>query len=105
MPAKNAGPGLDEKLSFEKALEELEKIVAEMESGDLPLDKTMARFERGMKLAKFCSAKLGETERRIEILMRDAKGEPEWKQVTADDDGDGDGGAVAGDEAPPEAEA
>jgi exodeoxyribonuclease VII small subunit len=64
---------------FEEALSKLETIVAEMESGQISLDEGMKHFEEGMKLAKFCEAKLCETEKKIEVLMRQGNGEPEWQ--------------------------
>lgn len=56
--------------NFEKALERLETIVHEMEAGSLELDKMMQRFEEGMSLVKFCTEKLNEVEKRIEILVQ-----------------------------------
>jgi exodeoxyribonuclease VII small subunit len=56
------------KKSFEDAMESLEKIVHELESGDLSLEKAMERFEEGIKLSKFCAAKLDETEKKITLL-------------------------------------
>ncbi len=56
--------------NFEKALERLEAIVGEMEAGSLELDKMMTRFEEGMGLVKFCTAKLNEVEKKIEILVK-----------------------------------
>jgi exodeoxyribonuclease VII small subunit len=56
--------------SFEKALARLELIVREMESGELPLEKMMAHFEEGSGLVKFCSQKLNEVEKKIEILVK-----------------------------------
>lgn len=55
---------------FEKALERLEEVVADMEQGELGLDEMIARFEEGQKLIKFCSTKLDEVERKIEKLVR-----------------------------------
>jgi len=55
---------------FEEALARLEKIVAEMESGRLDLDRMIARFEEGMGLVEFCNRKLQEVERRIELLVK-----------------------------------
>ena len=55
--------------SFEKALERLEQIVAEMESGKLTLEKMISHFEEGSKLVKFCSGKLNEVEKKIELLL------------------------------------
>jgi exodeoxyribonuclease VII small subunit len=54
---------------FEKAMERLEEIVAQMEAGDLSLDDMIAHFEEGSKLVKQCSAKLGEVEKKIEKLV------------------------------------
>ena len=62
------------KLSFEKALEQLEQIVQDLESGDLPLEKALNKFEEGMRLSKFCSDKLEETEKKISLLMEKADG-------------------------------
>jgi exodeoxyribonuclease VII small subunit len=63
----------DKAQNFEKALERLETIVGEMESGTLSLEKMMACFEEGTELVKFCSQKLNEVEKKIEILAK--KGE------------------------------
>ncbi len=57
------------KEKFEDALEKLEEIVRKMESGDMPLDEALKSFEEGIKIIRFCSAKLEETERRVEILL------------------------------------
>ena len=56
--------------TFEKALERLETIVGEMEAGSLSLDKMMKSFEEGMGLIKFCTEKLNEVEKKIEILVK-----------------------------------
>ena len=56
--------------SFEKALSELETIVEAMESGSLPLEKMMEQYEEGMRLISFCSAKLNEVEKKIEIMVK-----------------------------------
>ena len=53
---------------FESAISELEKIVKQLEDGDLPLDKSLALFERGVTLSRFCHARLEEAERRVEVL-------------------------------------
>jgi len=59
------------KQTFEKAMEKLEKIVQELESSDLPLEKAIKKFEEGVQLSKFCSEKLDETEKKITILLKD----------------------------------
>ena len=56
----------EKKLKFEDALARLERIVAEMEGGDLPLDDMLKRFEEGRKLVQFCSAELDAIRLRIE---------------------------------------
>jgi exodeoxyribonuclease VII small subunit len=59
-------------LSFEAGLQALETIVKEMESGDLPLERALELFERGVKLSEACRKQLEEAETRVEILMRRA---------------------------------
>jgi exodeoxyribonuclease VII small subunit len=55
-------------LSFEKALAELEKIVARMESGELPLEQALATHKRGVELARFCQQKLEEAQQQVKVL-------------------------------------
>jgi exodeoxyribonuclease VII small subunit len=62
--------------NFETSLEELERIVRELERGDLPLEKSLELFEQGVKLSRACQERLNEAERRIEILTRDNQGRP-----------------------------
>jgi len=57
--------------SFEKSLSRLEEIVAEMEDGSLGLEKMIARFEEGRALLKFCTDKLNEVDRKIEVLVQE----------------------------------
>ncbi len=56
--------------SFEASLEELERVVKELEKGDLPLEQSLALFETGMKLSSDCKKQLEEAETRVEILMK-----------------------------------
>ena|ERR1019366_5187701 len=56
--------------SFESSLEELEKVVKELESGDLPLDRSLELFSRGMELSEACRKQLEEAETRVETLVR-----------------------------------
>lgn len=56
-------------VTFEKAMEQLEKVVASLESGGLSLEKSLKQFEQGMKLSQYCSEKLDETEKKITLLM------------------------------------
>ena len=53
---------------FEAAIAELESIVKKLEDGDLPLDASLALYERGVHLSRFCHARLEDAERRIEVL-------------------------------------
>jgi len=62
--------------SFEASLEALERIVQQLEDGDLPLEKSLELFEQGIKLSRECQERLGQAERRIEILLRDNQGRP-----------------------------
>ena len=62
-------------LSFEEALARLEEIVARLDSGNAPLDKSLALFEEGAGLVKLCSAKLDNVEQRVKILVADKDGE------------------------------
>jgi exodeoxyribonuclease VII small subunit len=59
-----------EEQTFEKALERLERIVREMEEGELDLEDMIARFGEGQALIKYCSDKLNEVERKIEVLVK-----------------------------------
>ena len=65
-------PPKDAPLSFETGLQQLEAIVKEMESGELPLERAIDLFERGMKLSAACRRQLEEAETRVEILTRRA---------------------------------
>ena len=63
------------KPNLEKALTDLEAIVDELESGDLPLEKAMKKFEDGIKLTRSCQAALKDAEQKVEILLKSAGGE------------------------------
>jgi len=56
--------------TFEASLDELEKVVKELESGDLPLERSLELFERGMSLSAICRKQLEAAETRVEILLR-----------------------------------
>ena len=62
-------------IDLEKALTDLEAIVEDLESGDLPLEKAMKKFEQGVKLTRSCQAALKDAERKVEILLKSAGGE------------------------------
>ena len=65
-----------EKLSFEEALAQLEKIVAQLESGSAPLEKSIELYERGTLLKQHCEARLKTAEARVEKITLSAGGEP-----------------------------
>ena len=62
-------------IKFEKAIQRLEKIVDDLEKGELDIDKSLDIFEEGIKMSRVCSKKLNEAESKIEKLTRDQKGE------------------------------
>lgn len=74
------------KKSFEKAMAELEAIVQELESGNMPLEKAISKYEEGMQLSKFCTQKLDEAEKKITLLVKTSNGDIVEKLV--DDDVD-----------------
>ncbi|UCD79765.1 MAG: exodeoxyribonuclease VII small subunit [Desulfobacterales bacterium] len=80
------------KKTFEQAMKQLEQIVQELESGDIPLEKAIKKFEEGIELSKFCSEKLDESEKRITILTQDAAGNVSDIPFAADDRNFGDMG-------------
>lgn len=63
-------------LSFEQALEELERIVARLERGDVPLDESISLYERGEKLKTHCDRRLRQAESKVEKIRLSASGEP-----------------------------
>ncbi len=60
--------------TFEASLNELEKIVKQLEDGDLPLEESLKLFENGIRLSRECRERLTNAERRIEVLMKEADG-------------------------------
>lgn len=61
---------------FEKSFQNLEKIVQRLESEELPLDESLQLFEEGIRLSRFCHQRLEEVEKKIELILADAKGQP-----------------------------
>ncbi len=83
------------RVSFESAMDDLEKIAKKLEDGSLGLEDAITEFEKGIKLAKFCHQKLEEAERKIEILQkggdgdvrkRDVKVKPDTGEIDDDED-------------------
>ncbi len=65
----------EEKMSFEESMENLEKIVTELEKGELSLDEMMNKFKKGMELSKHCNNLLEEAEKSITVLLKDSNGD------------------------------
>jgi len=63
------------KINLEKSLADLEELVEELESGDLPLETAMKKFEEGIKLTRGCQTALKEAEQKVQILLKSAGGE------------------------------
>ena len=70
--------------TFEQSMKLLERIVQELENGDLPLEKAIKKFEEGIKLTKFCSQKLDETEKKISVLLKNSEGQMTEKPFVPD---------------------
>ncbi len=66
---------------FEVAMEELESIVEQLESGDLSLEDSLAAFEKGVTLVKHCNQKLNEVEKKVEVLVKDKDGKFQFKAL------------------------
>jgi len=85
-------------LTFEKALAELEQIVAKLEKGGISLNESLALFEKGVKMSRFLRGELDKAERKVEILLKDEKGNlkaEDFEADDADDGGTGEGGDAA----------
>lgn len=65
-----------EKMTFEQAMSELERVVGQLERGDVALDASIALYERGALLKKRCEAKLKEAEEKVASITLDATGTP-----------------------------
>ncbi|WP_027359432.1 exodeoxyribonuclease VII small subunit [Desulforegula conservatrix] len=74
------------KKNFEQSMKDLEKIVEELESGEIPLEKALKKFEDGIKLSNFCAKTLDETEAKITMLIRTPEGEITEEPFTGAED-------------------
>lgn len=61
----------EKKINFEEAMEQLEKIVMQLESGDVALERSIELFQEGMELSRICNQKLEQVEKKIEILIEE----------------------------------
>jgi exodeoxyribonuclease VII small subunit len=69
-PMAETQPGAQPAASFESSMDELEKVVKELEGGDLSLDRSLELFERGMSLSDICRKQLEGAETRVEMIIR-----------------------------------
>jgi exodeoxyribonuclease VII small subunit len=83
MPAESSAPPS----SFEDAMAELERLVEQMEAGELPLEASVAAYQRGSELVKYCAAQLDKVESQVKVL------EGEMLKPFASDSADGEGEA------------
>ena len=74
-------------LTFEKALADLEQIVAKLEKGGISLNESLALFEKGVKMARFLRGELDKAERKVEILLKDDKGNLKAEDFDVDNTG------------------
>lgn len=72
-------------VNLEKSLEQLESLIDELESGELPLDTAMKKFEEGIKLTRACQSALEDAEQRVEILLKSAGGEEALEDFDVDE--------------------
>ena len=73
-------------VNLEKALTELEGIVEALESGDLPLESAMKKFETGIKLTRSCQAALKDAEQKVEILLKNSGDDEALEEFEPGDD-------------------
>ena len=76
---------------FEAALEDLELVVEQLETGELSLEDSLEAFEKGVGLVKYCNQKLDEVEKKVELLVKDKEGKLQLKafeERRAEEDGD-----------------
>jgi exodeoxyribonuclease VII small subunit len=71
---------------FEKSFQQLEAVVKRLESEELPLDESLQLFEEGIRLSRFCHQRLEEVEKKIELILADAKGEPRVEPFEGEDE-------------------
>lgn len=74
-------PKKEEKLNFEDSLALVEQLVSSLERGEMKLDDSITAFEKSSELLKFCQKSLSQAEKKIEILLQNEQGKPEWKEL------------------------
>ena len=72
-------------IKFEEALKKLEKIINELESGELSLDESLKIYQEGIELARTCNQKLDSAKKKIDLLSKNKKGEFELKEIDSNE--------------------
>lgn len=98
MKKAEAAPAKEQSGNFESSLVALERIVRELEQGDLPLERSLELFEQGVRLSRECQERLNEAERRVELLLRDPEGRPMLSRLGTDELSDEEEGDAEEDE-------
>lgn len=75
----------EKEIKFEDAMKRLEKIVEELESGNLGLDESLKKYEEGVEFSQFCSKKLNEAQKKVQVLSRKSSGILEAADFKEDD--------------------
>lgn len=73
---------------FEEAFQKLESLVKKLEEGNLSLEESLKAFEEGVRLSRFCSGKLDEAEKRVEVLLKESNGRLASKPFALEEDED-----------------
>jgi len=68
-------------IKFEEAIKKLEKLVEDLEKGDLSLDEALKKYQEGIELARLCAQRLESAKRKIDVLVKNKKGEFELKPL------------------------
>jgi exodeoxyribonuclease VII small subunit len=68
-----------QELKFEEAIADLEQVVEQLECGDLSLEDSLAAFEKGVGLVRYCNQRLSEVEKKVELLVKDKDGHLQLK--------------------------
>jgi exodeoxyribonuclease VII small subunit len=76
-------------IKFEEALKKLEKIIDEMEKGDLSLDEALKKYQEGLELSRACSQRLENAKKKIDVLTKNKKGDFELKPLDEGEIGEG----------------
>lgn len=92
---------MSEEIKFEKAMERLEKIVEDLENGNIPLEEALKKYEEGVKLSRVCQKRLSQAEKKIEILTRALDGGLQKEPFDVEETGEENGGAKPGKETRP----